>query len=77
MQKSLFKNQNIDEALNPTLRICSVSGCSSPKINVMQIFVRCVLLGLQRRSFRITANGCKYGKAGIKSADLSSRDKVN
>ena len=32
MQKSLFENQNIDEALNPTLRICSVSGCSSPKI---------------------------------------------
>ena len=24
MQKSLFENQNIDEALNPTLRICSV-----------------------------------------------------
>ena len=22
-------------------------------------------------------DGCKYGKAGIRSADLSSRDKVN
>ena len=25
----------------------------------------------------IVYNGCKYGKAGIKSADLSSRDEVN
>jgi hypothetical protein len=32
MQKSLFENENVVEALNPTLRICSVSGCSSPKI---------------------------------------------
>ena len=29
MQKSLFENQNIVEALNPTLRICSVSGSFS------------------------------------------------
>jgi hypothetical protein len=32
MQKSLFENENVVEALNPTLRICSVRGCSSPKI---------------------------------------------
>ena len=44
-------------------------------VNTMTLFAQSN--AKHQRSFKVGYNGCKYGKAGIKSADLSSRDEVN